>query len=82
MDEIDQVVFEGPCLECGNPSCTCLDWEPVMPSVAVATEAYQVLLELNRQHPEDEYLRERLADADSLMWAVWKEYDKAKREML
>lgn len=29
------------------------DWEPVKPTLEVATNAYQVLLELARAHPED-----------------------------
>lgn len=46
---------------------------PTTPSLAVATEAYQVLLELNRQHKGDPDLEAALADAWVVLVGVWNE---------
>jgi hypothetical protein len=57
-------------------------WEPVKPSMAVAQESYQVLLELHRQHPEDEDLANQLECARHLRDAIWHEHDAKRRAAL
>ena len=59
---------------------TGLKWEPIKPSVAVATEAFQHLQYLNRAHPEDEELANALEAARHLMNVVWEEHE-AKRKV-
>lgn len=54
----------------------------IKPSVGVATEAYQVLLELHRQHPEDEDLVEHLQQAWRLLEHVHAEHVERKRRAL
>jgi len=55
-----------------------MTWEPVKPSLAVAQEAYQVLLELNRQHKGDPELEEALAHAWNLVVDLWNEQTAAR----
>jgi hypothetical protein len=54
-------------------------WEPVKPSVAVATEAFQHLQYLNRRYPDDVELANALEAARHLLDVVWTEYDAARR---
>ena len=56
--------------------------QPTKPSLAVATEAYQVLLELHRQHPDDGDLAEHKEQAHSLMVQIWHERDATRRSVL
>lgn len=59
-----------------------MTWEPIIPTLAVAQEAFQVLLELHRQHPEDKELENELECARHLRDAVWAEHDAARKAAL
>ena len=56
-------------------------WEPVKPTVGQAQEAYQVVYELSKRHPEDADLAEALEHARYLRDETWKEHE-AKRRMI
>lgn len=55
------------------------DWEPVKPTVAQAQEAFQVLLELCRQHPDDAELVNARECARQLRDHAWEEHQAKRR---
>lgn len=59
-----------------------MTWEPVKPSLAVATEAFQHLQYLNRRHPEDVELANALEAARHLMHVVWEEHEAKRKAAL
>ena len=58
------------------------DWEPVKPTVGQAQEAYQVLYELSKRHPEDTELAEALEHARLLRDQIWAEHDAKRKALL
>jgi len=49
-------------------------WEPIKPTIAQAQEAWQVLLEHARAHPEDADLASAKQHAEMLLDTVWNDH--------
>lgn len=57
-----------------------IDWDPVLPPYIVAHEAFQILLELNRQHPGDPDLIYHLDCAFALLDFIWNVNEEKRKD--